>query len=87
MLNNDDIFNFRMPEIKPYFQAEAESFPEAVREVIQQLQAEVGPGQELQVYYSNGIESIRVGHISTFKTSMAVIAEGKEKTRIGFSLK
>lgn len=71
-----------MPRIKPISVQQAESFQEGIEEVIDEMQTALGPDEELWVYYTNGLELIRVKHIYMSSTNVAVIsgtdAEGNE---------
>jgi len=65
---------FKMPVITPISVQHAESFQKGIREVIEKLQAGLKPDEQLQVFYTNGVEVIRVGHIYMSSTNVAVVS-------------
>jgi hypothetical protein len=87
-LLSSDMFRFpeiKMPVITPVHVQNAKDFQEGIRQVIQRLQATLKPTQELVVYYTNGVEVIRVGHIYMSSTNVAVVSgidQGGNPTQI-----
>ena len=76
------MMNFRMPVIRPISVQQAESFEKGIANVIEELQANLAQDEELLVYYSNGVESVRMLHLYMSSTNVAVIsgvdAEGNQ---------
>jgi len=66
--------NFKMPVMTPLSVQHAESFQKGIREIIERLQSGLKPDEQLQVYYANGVEVIRVGHIYMSSTNVAVVS-------------
>ena len=68
--------DFKMPDIIPanVNLQNAEHFSERIREVIERLQSNLKPDEQLQVYYTNGVEVIRVGHICMSSANVAVVS-------------
>jgi hypothetical protein len=73
--------SWKLPTLKPISVQGAKNFQEGVREVIEAWQQNLEPGEQLLVYYTNGVEMIRVGHVCLSSTNLAVISgsdqEGK----------
>jgi hypothetical protein len=63
----------KMSEITPIPVQRAKDFQHGIREVIETLEANLKPNEELLVYYTNGVEMIRVGHVSMSSTNVAVV--------------
>jgi hypothetical protein len=66
-------FKMPMPIITPISVQNAENFQDGIRQVIEGLQSNLKPDEQLLVYYTNGVEMIRVGHILMSSTNVAVI--------------
>lgn len=64
----------KMPVITPITVQNAENFQKGIREVIERLQSSLKPDEQLQVFYTNGAEIIRVGHIYMSSTNVAVVS-------------
>jgi hypothetical protein len=62
-----------MSKITPIPVQRAKDFQHGIQEVIETLQAKLKPNEELLVYYTNGVEMIRVGHVSMSSTNVAVV--------------
>jgi Mrp family chromosome partitioning ATPase len=73
--------SWKLPTLKPISVPGAKSFQEGVREAIEASQRNLQPDEQLLVYYTNGVEMIRVGHVYMSLTNVAVISgsdqEGK----------
>jgi hypothetical protein len=73
--------SWKLPTLKPISVQGAKSFQERIRGAIEAWQQNLGPDQQLLVYYTNGVEMIRVGHVYMSLTDVAVISgsdqEGK----------
>jgi hypothetical protein len=70
----DRLPDFKMPVITPVSVQQAQSFQKGIANVIDELQAGLAQDEELFVYYSNGVESIRVLHLYMSSTNVAVIS-------------
>jgi hypothetical protein len=64
----------KMPHIKPIAVQEAETFQEGILEVLNDLQASLADDEELVVYYTNGLEAVRVSNVYMSSTNVAVIS-------------
>jgi hypothetical protein len=73
-LREPDFKNLKMPDITPISVQHAESFQKGIREIIERLQSGLKPDEQLQVYYTNSVEVIRVGHIYMSSTNVAVVS-------------
>jgi hypothetical protein len=74
-------FEFEVPsipraftDIKSISVQEADSFQDGIKEVFEELQANLAESEELVVYHSNGVDVIRVKDIYMSSTNVAVIS-------------
>jgi hypothetical protein len=65
--------SWKLPTLKPISVQGAKGFQEGIRGAIEALQQNLEPDEQLLVYYTNGVEMIRVGHVSMSLTDVAVI--------------
>jgi hypothetical protein len=63
-----------MSRIKPAFEVDSDSFEKGVKDAFESFRSGLKDDEELVVYYTNGVEIVKVGHIHMSSSNVAVIS-------------